>query len=292
MIEHSSPNVQVIDLAQGLWIWRLDHPRWAEGLDWQERVTSVCVDVGEERWLLDPLMPPDNAFDLWDRFTDRPPTAVAVLLPDHMRPTWADRETWSVDAVVQRYGCEAFGPNTFDPDMGEADTEVHHIIPGQQLPGGLVPLDDPRGWHETPMWIPEHRTLVFGDTLTERAGVLRIWASPTHEEAAVPALRSLLELPFERVIVSHGEPVHSRDAFEQALQHPPWPASSLHLAAWRGDLDQVKNLVKRGADLMARAESVPGTPLDWARKASLSDAGQPSHDDVISYLEARSAQAR
>jgi hypothetical protein len=38
----------------------------------------------------------------------------------------------------------------------------------------------------------------------------------------VPALRELLELPFERVIVAHGEPVHDRAAYERALELPPW----------------------------------------------------------------------
>jgi hypothetical protein len=32
----------------------------------------------------------------------------------------------------------------------------------------------------------------------------------------------LLDLPFEHVIVSHGEPVHDRAAFERALQLEPW----------------------------------------------------------------------
>jgi hypothetical protein len=32
----------------------------------------------------------------------------------------------------------------------------------------------------------------------------------------------LLELPFEHVIVSHGEPVHDRGAFERALELPPF----------------------------------------------------------------------
>jgi hypothetical protein len=38
----------------------------------------------------------------------------------------------------------------------------------------------------------------------------------------LPALRALLELPFERVVVSHGEPVHDRAAFERALELHPW----------------------------------------------------------------------
>jgi len=42
------------------------------------------------------------------------------------------------------------------------------------------------------------------------------------EQRALPALRDLLELPFERVIVSHGDPVHDPAAFERALTHAPW----------------------------------------------------------------------
>jgi hypothetical protein len=38
----------------------------------------------------------------------------------------------------------------------------------------------------------------------------------------LPALRALLDLPFELVIVSHGEPVHDRAAYERALDLPTW----------------------------------------------------------------------
>jgi hypothetical protein len=65
----------------GLWIWRLDHPEWNEHRDWQEVLTSTCVDAGDERWLLDPLLPPADATEVWDRLAERPPTAVALLIP-------------------------------------------------------------------------------------------------------------------------------------------------------------------------------------------------------------------
>ena len=66
--------------------------------------------------------------------------------------------------------------------------------------------------------------MVFADALTAPQGELRVWASPAHEARALPALRELLELPFERVIVSHGDPVHDRAAFERALEREPWEA--------------------------------------------------------------------
>ena len=138
-------HVEVIDLAPGLWIWRLEHPSWKPDVDWQQVVTCVCVDAGGERWLLDPLLPPDDAAHFWDRLAQRPPTAVAVLSPDHMRETWGDRQTWSLDALVRRYRCRAFGPAVFDPDMGPPETEVQTIQPNHELPGGLLAFRDPRG---------------------------------------------------------------------------------------------------------------------------------------------------
>jgi hypothetical protein len=212
-----------------------------------------------------------------------------------MRETWDDRKRWSVDVLVGRYGCRAFGPNAFDPEMidevGPAETEVQKIVPGHELPGGLVPFRDVRGWAETPLWLPEHQTLVFGDGLTERQGALRVWMSPTHEERALPDLRAMLDLPFERVIISHGEPVHTREEFQRALELPPWPASSLHIAAWRGDLEQVRKLVEKGADLTARSDgdepygNSDKTPLEWAEAAPRSESMEPTHDDVIAYLK-------
>ena len=88
--------------------------------------------------------------------------------------------------------------------------------------GGLVALYDGRGRNETPLWLPEQRALVFADALTAPQGELRVWATPWHEERAVPALRALLDLPFEHVIVSHGEPLHGRAAYERALMLAPW----------------------------------------------------------------------
>jgi hypothetical protein len=108
--------------------------------------------------------------------------------------------------------------------------------------------------------------------------------SPTHEERALPDLRAMLDLPFEHVIISHGEPVHTREAFQRALELPSWPASSLHIAAWRGDLEQVRKLVESGADLRARAEGSDETPLHWALNASRVQP-RSTHDDVIAYLK-------
>lgn len=204
--------VEMRDVAPGLWIWRARHPGWKEGDDWPPVVTSTFVESGGERLVLDPLAPPADATELWKRLDDRPPTAAVVLMPDHIR---------DIDKFVGRYRVRAFGPMFFFRD-DIPKTELEPIRPDVVLPGGLVALYDGRGRGETPMWLPEQRVIVFGDALTEREGVLRVWDSPSHEKRVIPALKAMLDLPFEKVIVSHGEPVHSRAEFEQALQRPPF----------------------------------------------------------------------
>lgn len=283
MIQRSAPNVQVIDLSPGLWIWRLEHPSWNEQCDWQEVVTSVCVDAGDERWLLDPLLPPDNATRVWDRLEEKPPTAVAILTPDHNRPAWGIMEP-SIDDVVRRYGSAAFGPDNWSENTPPR-TPLRKIEPDRVLPGGLLPFRDPRGWSETPLWLPEQHTLVFGDALTERRGALRVWMSPTHQERAIPDLRAMLDLPFERLIISHGEPLHTRQAFEQALERPPWPATPLHLAAYRGNLTGVRSLVEAGADVTARDERHNATPLGWAELGARENTARRSaYEQIVAYL--------
>jgi glyoxylase-like metal-dependent hydrolase (beta-lactamase superfamily II) len=203
---------ELVDIGPGLWIWRLEHRDWRPGLDWEPLVTSTYVESGGEVALLDPLAPPSEDDELWRRLDARPPTIVVVLKPDHVR---------DVDAFVRRYGARAFGPWLFWRD-DIPETELEPIEPGSELPGGLVALYDGRGRNETPLWLPEQRALVFADALTAPRGELRVWDSPAHRERALPALRKLLELPFERVIVSHGNPVHDRAAFERALDREPW----------------------------------------------------------------------
>ena len=203
---------EITDVAPGLWIWRMEHPDWRPGLGWEALVTSTYVESRGEIGLLDPLAPPDDATEVWERLDARPPTFVVVLKPDHVR---------DVDLFVRRYGARAFGPDVFF--RGDApETELEWAHPGLELPGGLVLQYDGRGRNETPAWLPEQRVLVFADGLTAPEGVLRIWDTPWHEKRVLPALLELLELPFQYVIVSHGEPVHDRAAFEQALELPTW----------------------------------------------------------------------
>jgi hypothetical protein len=162
--------------------------------------------------LLDPLAPPPSAREAWERIEAFRPEALVVLKPDHVR---------DVDLFARWYGARAYGPQLFWRD-DVPRTELELVQPGDELPGGLRALHDGRGAAETPLYLPEQRALVFADALCGLGGALRVWATPWHEERTLPHLRSLLELPFERVLVSHGDPVHVRDAFVAALDRAPW----------------------------------------------------------------------
>jgi hypothetical protein len=149
---------------------------------------------------------------VYARLDASPPTAIVVLKPDHVR---------DVDVFVHWYGATAYGPDLFWE--GDAPrTKLRTVRPGDELPGGLRALHDGRNRLETPVYLPEQRALVFADGMTAPDGTLRVWWSPLFEQAILPALRTLLDLPFEYVLVSHGEPVHDRAAFEAALAREPW----------------------------------------------------------------------
>jgi hypothetical protein len=204
--------VEIVDVADGLWLWRQAHPDWEEGADWDPLVTSVAVASRDVSLVLDPLAPPPREREAWERIEAHAPEIAVILKPDHVR---------DVDLFARWYGCRGYGPSLFWRDDVPA-TELEAIHPGSELPGGLLACHDGRGMQETPLYLPEQRALVFADAMTAPDGVLRVWSTPWHEQRVLPALRELLELPFETVIVSHGEPVHDRPAFEAALEREPW----------------------------------------------------------------------
>jgi hypothetical protein len=209
--------VEMRDVTAGLWLWRQPHPDWTDESDWEPEVASFAVESRGTSVVIDPLAPSPGAREVWERLDALRPGVVVVLKPDHVR---------DVDLFVRWYGARPYGPPLFWRD-DIPHSELEAVRPGDELPGGLVAHHDGRGAMETPLYLPEQRALVFADAMTAPGGVLRVWNTPWHEERTLPSLRRLLELPFERVLVSHGEPVHARADFEAALEREPW-------SDWRG----------------------------------------------------------
>jgi hypothetical protein len=164
--------VEIRDVAPGLWLWRQRHWEWREGVDWEPLVSSFVVESGGEVILLDPVAPPPSARQVYDRLETDAPTTAVVLKPDHVR---------DVDLFVHWYGVRAYGPWLFW--RGDAPREeLTPVQPDQVLPGGLVALYAGRGNTETPLWLPEQRTVVFADGMTAQGdGLLRVWWTPLLE---------------------------------------------------------------------------------------------------------------
>jgi hypothetical protein len=204
--------VELRDIAPGLWLWRQRHWEWRQGDDWEPEVSSWVVESRGEVVLLDLLAPPPNARYVYDRLESSRPTRVVVLKPDHVR---------DVDLFVHWYDIPAHGPWLYwKNDLPRV--ELAPLKPDDELPGGLLALADGRASMETPLYLPEQRAIVFADGMTAPGGVLRVWWTPLLERRTLPALRAMLELPFEHVLVSHGQPVHTRADFEAALDREPW----------------------------------------------------------------------
>jgi hypothetical protein len=190
--------MRVQELATGLWRWTGLHPAWtpAEGGPdgWGQEVGSYYYEAPGSIALFDPLVPMedrDRFFEALDRDVARAARPVRVLL------TVADHRRSSAE-LTERY----------DGTIGE-------------VPAGVeVALDR---WDERVYWVPEHAALVLGDLVLERAGGLelpRTWIGEEHLDEVRAGLRSLLELPVERVLVTHGEPVleGGRAALARALE--------------------------------------------------------------------------
>ncbi len=204
----------IAELKRGIWIWKARHPFWNEGDDYPQVVISTFVETGGERIVIDPLSPSLDNIGLWERLDRNPPTVAIATMPDHIR---------DIDLFSHRYKAKAYGPLFFFKEQ-VPNVEISPVIWETELPGKIVPLYDARGRAETPLYLPEQKTIVFGDALTERDGQLRVWDSPWHTRWELPALREMLELPFEYVLVSHCEskPLLPRKEFEKALSLKPF----------------------------------------------------------------------
>jgi glyoxylase-like metal-dependent hydrolase (beta-lactamase superfamily II) len=96
-----------------------------------------------------------------------------------------------------------------------AGTVSDAFRPGDPLPAGIQAFAS-GGSNEVVFWLPEHRAVVAGDVILGDDGRgVRLcpesWlAAGTGHVEVRRALRPLLELDVERVLVSHGEPVLER----------------------------------------------------------------------------------
>jgi glyoxylase-like metal-dependent hydrolase (beta-lactamase superfamily II) len=178
--------MRVERIDDGLWRWTALHPEWKPEDDWEEEVGCAYYEAPGAIVLIDPLVPPEEPgrfLAALERDLDRlgRPLAILLTVPWHARST---------GELAERYGAT----------VGALPLE------------GVAPfaVAGAGGELETLYWLERPRTLVGGDVLL--GGPLRLcpdWWLPEElrGEPLRASLRPLLDLPIERILTAHGEPV-------------------------------------------------------------------------------------
>ncbi len=195
--------VEVLQIAPGLWRWT----GWHE--EWKEDVGSVYVETPDGVVLIDPIVPPEDTDRFWkalDTDVKRVGGEVHVLVSVF----WHTRDA---KEMVERYEARVWAPRRGRPAIERrAGVVTDAFAPDDALPGGVQALRTARA-AEVVYWIPEHGALVPGDVLLGDAnGGIRLcpasWLPESVDQGKLAeSLRPLLDLPVDRVLLSHGEPV-------------------------------------------------------------------------------------
>jgi hypothetical protein len=214
-------------LTEGLWRWTARHPEWHPG-EFGAEVASFAAQAGDTTVLIDPLLPPDpsSVLAVIDQ-TLASRLAILITIPYHVR---------SAEELWQRYRMNAdttiHGHPACAKRLGDR-TAFRPIEPGTPLPAGVTAhrIGKPRRY-ETPLHLPSHDALVFGDAVAEANGRLVVWSSDKvdakverfYRERFNPTLRPLLELTFDAVLGTHGAPLLTggKQALRAALDAKPW----------------------------------------------------------------------
>jgi hypothetical protein len=192
--------MDVQQLADGLWRWTAPHPDAASWPDWgppvPPEVGCVYYEAPDAVVLIDPLLPAGEEEEFvayLDRDIERLGQPVSILLT----AAWHARSS----AVLRdRYRAGDRVPETVEtyPVEGAPEEQLAYFIrPHRALAVAEVFVGDGRGG----------LALVPSPALEDRAALGR-------------SLGTIAELPVERVLVSHGEPVleDGRAAIELALR--------------------------------------------------------------------------
>jgi glyoxylase-like metal-dependent hydrolase (beta-lactamase superfamily II) len=178
-------------VAPGLRRWSSWHP------EWRQEVGSVALDTPDGLVLIDPLAPPPEV---------RSPEHVLITVWWHARSggELGAEHVWAPTRDVRRLknrGVVVTDPFDKDPE----------------LPGAIKAIATPREG-EVVYYLPQQRAIVVGDVLlgagakpNATSEPLRLapesWLDGGTTKQLVKSLLPLLDLPLERILVSHGEPV-------------------------------------------------------------------------------------
>jgi glyoxylase-like metal-dependent hydrolase (beta-lactamase superfamily II) len=197
------------EVRPGVWHWETQHPEWNDKQWWGPLVSSYAIDDGARLVLFDPLTPPAEI----DKLAEERDTAIVLTCPWHRR---------EADAIADRYDATLYVPPPDAGDPSPVDGTVYRE--GDRLPFGVEALPGMEP-NDLLLWVESHGVLVAGDTLQDRGDGLQFLgdlANNVPPEFSVVAeqvregLQSLLELPIELVLPTHGAPA-DKAALERAL---------------------------------------------------------------------------
>jgi hypothetical protein len=186
--------VHAVEIVPGLLRWTAPHPDWApqavdgSSEDWDQSVGSVLYEMPDVVALIDPLLPSEDRAGFLNWLDARISTRAVSILTT-IRWHRRDREE-----LAERY----------KSTTSRAWNAVPPGVKPRPLPGA----------GETMFWLPAVAALVAGDRLIGgQGGGLQLcpesWLEEVHvnRSGLAELLRPLVQLPIERVLVSHGEPV-------------------------------------------------------------------------------------
>jgi hypothetical protein len=214
-------------LTEGLWRWTARHPDWHPG-EFGAEVASFAAQAGDTTLLIDPLLPPDPepVLETIDA-TLAGRLAILITIPYHVRSSEELWRRYRKAAETTIHGHRACTKRLKD------ESAFREIDPGTTLPGDVTAhtIGKPRRY-EMPLHLPSHEALVFGDAVAEVDGRLVMWATDRVDEKVAgfyrdrfaPTLEPLLELDWDRALVTHGQPLveGGRKALKRALKAKPW----------------------------------------------------------------------
>jgi glyoxylase-like metal-dependent hydrolase (beta-lactamase superfamily II) len=156
----------------------------------------VYYEASDAIALIDPLVPEGDGDEFWamlDAGIQRSGLPVTVLLT----APWHER---SAPVVAERYDATVWVRDS--PDLLRDSSDL--------LPAGVevfVPAGSSEG--QVAFFLRQHQALVVAEFFMGANGGLRVCPSPAvlDKDAFDESLRTLLDLPIECVLVSHGEPV-------------------------------------------------------------------------------------
>ena len=187
-------------VAPGLWRWTAPHPAWRPGAepgsagDWDPNVGCVLAVDAARAVFVDPLLPADEtAFWAWsDEAVGSRPVHVLTTIRFHGR---------SREAVAERYG-------------GEVVTSLRTSRTACSRSGSARPTRRCSGCLRTVRSYPATASSATTPAASGcarrrgRATSSRRWLQP----GLRALLRPLLDLPVQRILVSHGAPLLSGGA--------------------------------------------------------------------------------